>query len=124
MKVLKYIQIMCFAFVLFSCTNEEKNEAIRTTTIVKDGITTSVFKVWGNCEMCKETIEKSLAIDGIIKSDWNTDSKLMTVSYDEKKINLDQIQQKIASVGYDTDKFKGDDTAYNSLHECCQYERK
>lgn len=115
---------MSFAFVLFSCTNEEKKEAIQTKTVLKDGIATSVFKVWGNCEMCKETIEKSLAIDGIIKSDWNTDSKLMTVSYDEKKINLDQIQQKIASVGYDTEKFKGDDTAYNSLHECCQYERK
>lgn len=82
------------------------------------------FKVWGNCEMCKETIEGSLKVEGIIKADWNVDSKIITVSYDDKKISLDQIQKNIATVGYDNEKYKGDDMAYSELAGCCQYDRK
>jgi copper chaperone CopZ len=74
--------------------------------------------------MCKETIEGSLKVAGISKADWNVDSKIMTVAYDSSKISLDQIQKSIAAVGYDTEKYKGDDKAYHELAECCQYERK
>jgi copper chaperone CopZ len=74
--------------------------------------------------MCKETIEGSLKVDGISKAEWNTESKQMEVNYDSTKINLDAIQKHIANVGYDNDKYKGDETAYNNLHECCKYERK
>lgn len=74
--------------------------------------------------MCKETIEGSLKAEGISNSDWNKDTKMITVSYDTNKISLDQIQKSIASVGYDNEKYKGDDKAYSNLPECCQYDRK
>jgi hypothetical protein len=48
----------------------------------------------------------------------------MTVVFDSTKITLDQIEQKVAAVGYDTEKYKGDDNAYARLPECCQYQRK
>ena len=82
------------------------------------------FKVWGNCGMCEETIEGSLKVDGISDAEWDKDTKLMKVSFDSTKINLDQIQKKIADVGYDNDKYKADSSTYSKLHECCQYERK
>lgn len=82
------------------------------------------FKVWGNCDMCKKTIETALKVDGVKKATWNVETKQMLVKFDPSKISLDQIHQKIAAVGYDTDKVKGDDTAYNNLHGCCQYERR
>jgi mercuric ion binding protein len=85
---------------------------------------TTTFKVWGNCGMCKETIEGSLKTDGVIKADWNKDTKIMNIQFDSTKITLNDIHKKIASVGYDTEKMKGDDKAYANLHECCQYERK
>ena len=85
---------------------------------------TVTFKVWGNCGRCKETIESSLKTNGVINADWNKTTKIMTIEYDTTKISLDDIHKKIASVGYDTEKMKGDDNAYNALHECCQYERK
>lgn len=37
---------------------------------------------------------------------------------------MDEIQKNIASVGYDTEKYRGDDKAYEELHECCKYERR
>ena len=74
--------------------------------------------------MCEETIEGSLKVDGVSDADWDKDSKLIKVSFDSTKISLDQIQKKIAEVGYDNDKYKADSTSYKNLHECCQYERK
>lgn len=86
--------------------------------------TQSTFKVWGNCDMCKETIEGSLKVEGVSKADWNTETKLIAVSYDTTKISLDQIKKNIALVGYDNENYKGDDKAYSELPGCCQYDRK
>ena len=91
---------------------------------VPEGAVTSTFKVWGNCGMCKKTIEKSLKLEGLYSADWNKDSKMMEVIFDPKKLNLEKINETIASVGYDTETVRGDDSAYANLHECCQYERK
>lgn len=124
MKISKYILTISLSMALFSC--EEKiikdSETIKTT--VSNGIATSTFKVWGNCSMCKETIEESLKIDGIKKSDWNEETKLITVEFDTSKFNLDQIQKNIAAAGYDNITYKGDDKAYSELPDCCQYDRK
>ena len=86
--------------------------------------TTSTFKVFGNCDMCKTTIEKSIKkTKGVKSGEWNKDSKTLTVNYDSTLISLDDIHKKIASVGYDTEKERANDKVYNKLHECCKYER-
>jgi copper chaperone CopZ len=83
------------------------------------------FKVYGNCEMCKETIEGSLKdVQGINSAIWDVDKKMMSVVFDSTRTNELSIHKKIASAGYDTELEKGNDVAYNSLHQCCQYERK
>lgn len=82
------------------------------------------FKVWGNCEMCKKTIEKPLKnLDGIKSANWNVASHKMTVKFDENKVSLTEIKKTIASVGYDTEEFKAPDEVYSKLHHCCQYDR-
>lgn len=123
MKNLKFLSFIFITWFMASC-NSKPAEENSTTVITSAGIATSTFKVWGNCEMCKETVEKSLTLNGIEKSDWNIESKVMTVVYDTSKINLDKIEKAIASVGYDNEEYKGDDKAYSELPECCQYERK
>lgn len=125
MKLTKILAITLVAIVIASCENKKtETETTVSKTEVVDGTTTSTFKVWGNCEMCKETIEGSLKVDGVTKADWDVDSKVMTVTYDNSKITLDQIQKNVASVGYDNEKYKGDDHAYTDLPGCCQYDRK
>ena len=125
MKTINSILIACLALTIASCGDKPAAEITKeATTEVANGISTSTFKVWGNCDMCKETIETSLKVDGIIKADWNVDSKIMTVEFDIAKISLDQIQKHIAAVGYDNDTYKGDDKAYSELADCCQYDRK
>lgn len=85
---------------------------------------TETFKVWGNCEKCKKTIESASAIDGVIEKNWDVESKLMTVKFDTTKINVNTIEQMIAKAGYDNDLYYGDDYVYGKLLDCCQYERK
>lgn len=124
MNINKIVAIVCITLVVLSCGDKTESETTVSKTEIVDGITTSTFKVWGNCDMCKETIETSLKVDGVIKADWNVESKMMTVSYNDKIITLDQIQENIALVGYDNEKFKGIDTVYRDLPDCCQYDRK
>ena len=95
MKINKFIAIAFIVLAVVGCENKAESETTATKTETINGETISTFKVWGNCEMCKETIESSLKVDGIIKADWNVDSKIMTVTYDNSKITLDQIQKNI-----------------------------
>ena len=85
---------------------------------------TATFKVWGNCDKCKKTIEGSITQNGVTEKNWNVESKLITVKYDTTLIGIDAIQQLIAKAGYDNDTYYGDDYAYAKLEECCQYDRK
>lgn len=91
---------------------------------IAGGDQTETFKVWGNCGMCKKTIEKSLRIEGVKKASWDVKSKQLTVSFNPKKTDLKKIQNAICGAGYDNDGCKGNDEAYNKLHSCCKYERK
>lgn len=124
MKLNNGIAVAIIMIAFASCTNNSTSEGVKSATQITNGIATSTFKVSGNCEMCKETIEGSLKVEGVTTSNWDTETKIMMVSYDTSKINLDKIQKNIASVGYDNEKYKGDDKVYTELPECCQYERK
>lgn len=82
------------------------------------------FKVSGNCGMCEKTIEKAAkSVDGVNMADWDKKTKVIKVSFDTEKTSLDAIHKAIAKVGYDTEKVKAKDEAYNKLHSCCKYER-
>lgn len=86
---------------------------------------TDSVKVHGNCEMCKSRIEKAVSkIEGVSKADWNVETKMLTVTYDTHKTNLDDIQKTIAAVGHDTEKYTAENEVYNKLPGCCKYERK
>lgn len=101
--------------MLMSCGNAE------TTN---DSLAKAEFMVYGNCGMCEKTIEASLnGQDGIDNADWDRETKMMVVSYDAKVMNEDEIKEKIASVGYDTDSHRAGESVYDALPGCCQYER-
>lgn len=90
----------------------------------KPGYVTEKFKVYGNCEMCKERIEKALKVKGVRYAYWDKDTKIATVKFNPDVVTLDQLHQLVADVGHDTDKVKAKDEVYNNLHHCCQYERR
>lgn len=132
MKTVKIIIVALLAVVLGSnsyaqMTDHSKMDMSKTSTNSKMDMTstkTETIKVWGNCNTCKAHIEKAAKADGVSKASWDKTTKLLTLEYDPSKVKSDDIQKKIAAVGYDTEKFKGDNKAYAKLDACCQYDRK
>ncbi len=83
------------------------------------------FKVYGNCGMCENRIEKAASgLDGVTKADWDQETLMLEVTFNKEKLKIDDIHQAIADVGHDTEKVKADDEVYNALPGCCKYERK
>ncbi|MGN6617982.1 MAG: heavy-metal-associated domain-containing protein [Ilyomonas sp.] len=85
---------------------------------------TDTIKVYGNCGMCKDRIETAAKDAGATSADWNEETELLVVNYDATATNNKKIQEKIASVGHDTQDVKAPDSVYNKLEKCCQYKRK
>ncbi|MGN6440091.1 MAG: DUF3347 domain-containing protein [Agriterribacter sp.] len=93
--------------------------AISQTKNVK----TETVKIYGNCGRCEATIEKAGNVKNVAKVDWNKDTKMATLEYDESKTNRDEILKRIALAGYDSDEFLAPDNVYAQLPGCCKYER-
>lgn len=89
---------------------------------IKNSKTESV-KIYGNCAMCKATIEKAGNLKNVANVDWNKDSKMATITYNPEKTNKDEILKRIALAGYDNEDFTAPDEAYAKLASCCQYDR-
>lgn len=109
MKTLNIFLAIFFALSSFTISAQTKKETV---------------KVWGNCGMCKSTIEKAAKNAGATAASWDVDSKILAVSYASTKTSLKAIEEKIAAAGYDTKNVAADGKAYDNLHGCCKYERK
>jgi len=83
------------------------------------------FKVAGNCEMCKERIEKAaLNLNGVNSVEWNMETKMLHISFNSDKVTLRDIHMAIAKVGHDTELESAPEEVYNNLPACCQYTRE
>ena len=85
---------------------------------------TTTLKVYGNCGMCKTTIEKAGSKKKLYKTDWNEETKMATITYDSKKSSADEVMKNIALSGYDNVNYLAPDNVYSKLHGCCKYDRE
>jgi copper chaperone CopZ len=99
-------------FIFLGILNaQEQNSTIKEAKI----------KTTAECEMCKERIEKNVnKLEGIKSSNLDVPSKVFTVKYDEKEVDLDKIRNTISKLGYDADEVKANVKAYKKLPKCCQ----
>ncbi|MEO6638575.1 MAG: cation transporter [Ginsengibacter sp.] len=97
---------------------------IRQFSFAQAPVKKEKIEVNGNCGMCKRKIESGATAAGASSANWNVTTKKLDVSYDPSTTDLVKIQEAIALAGYDTRDFRASDSAYKSLEECCQYERK
>ena len=97
-------------FVLFVTTNSISQT--KSKVIFVDGV----------CGMCEKRIESNcLATKGIKLADWNKENRMLKLIYNEKKISLEEIHKKIASIGHDTKLETANEEAYGTLDMCCKY---
>ena len=118
---MKYMMLFAAAMLLAyapaaaqSAAREKPEKAVKTASI----------KVYGNCGMCERRIEGALSeVEGVRSSAWDSETQMLSVTYETKKVTLLQVQEKVASVGHDTDEVRAPDAVYEKLHGCCKYER-
>lgn len=73
------------------------------------------------CGECKERIENKLNYTkGIKFAELDLSTKKVLVSYNEKKISVEEIKQVIAEIGYSADDVEPVKTAQEALPKCCQ----
>ena len=111
MKSLNRLMIALFVLSFTSVNAQIKN--VKTETV----------KVSGNCGMCKNTIENAGNKSREAEIEWDSDSKVATISFDSIKTSKSEILKKVALAGYDNELFIAPEETYASLPGCCQYER-
>lgn len=73
------------------------------------------------CGMCKKTIESNLGKEkGVQSVKVDLDQHTVNVVYNPKKVNKDQLKDKISKIGYDADEVVADQKAHDALPGCCQ----
>lgn len=102
---------MALMLSISTCFAEIKNAKVETVHI------------YGNCSICKKTIESAANVKDVVQIEWNKDTKMAVLTYDEKKTNQEEILKRIGLAGYDSDKFLAPDNVYAKLETCCQYDR-
>lgn len=120
MKQMKTITILTLTLlglnsVVMSSHGQTKNSEM---VVIKTNIHCDHCK---ECSSCSGKIERDLGFDKGIKL-VKLDEKEMTitVTYNPKRTNEDEIRKTISQYGFDADSVKADPVAYGKLDECCK----
>lgn len=86
-------------------------------------IKTETLKVSGKCQMCKARIEKIASENGAASADWDLKAQLLTIVFDPSVSSVEYISNRLVKAGHDSGGIRAKDKAYNTLPECCKYDR-
>jgi mercuric ion binding protein len=105
---MKLVLILSIAFLSFSFLQDTKPQTVTIQTSAE-------------CGECKERIESKLNYTkGIVFSELDFKTQVLTVKFKPSKISLTQIKQIVVDLGYDADELKANVEAQKALPMCCQ----
>ena len=95
---------------------------VLATVMVFAGNVSKEIKVKGNCDNCKDRIEEAAkSVEGVTKAEWDKETKVLALNFDDSQTSLDEVEKAIAKVGHDTPNYKAEDEVYNKLPDGCKY---
>lgn len=108
---MKQLMILAAFFLLVSTAGAQEEKKVEEVNIQTSAI----------CNDCKNRIEGALNyLKGVKFAELDNETKIVTVRYKTKKVNLDRIKAEIASVGYSADEVKAEEVAVKKLPACCK----
>ena len=103
--------------------NIEKTENANTIELAEGESKNIEFFVAGNCGMCKSRIEKAAKnVGGVESAEWDKETKQLMVKASTSVLQED-IEKAVVKAGHDTKEMKANNSTYEELPGCCQYER-
>ena len=108
---MKHLMILAAFFLLASTANAQELKKVEEVEI----------QTSAKCFDCKGRIEDALNyLKGVVFAELDNDTKVVTVRYKTKKVNIDQIKAEIAATGYSADEVKAEEAAVAKLPACCK----
>lgn len=107
----KYLVILIGMMLMTNTFAQEKKSKLETV----------VIQTSAECGDCKDRIEEALNYTkGVKFAELDLETKKVTVKFVPSKITLQQVKEKISSIGYDADEVKAVPEAVQKLPACCQ----
>lgn len=108
---MRNLMILAAFFLLASTSNAQELKKVEEVKI----------QTSAKCFDCKARIEDALNyLKGVKFAELDNETKVVTVQYKTKKVNLEQIKAEIAATGYTADEVKADQAAVDKLPACCK----
>ena len=115
--------VLGFVFLVACGSGKTSDSADNESQNTEVQVAEASFKVFGNCGMCKDRIEKAAKeVNGVKTVEWNKDTKMLKLTHDND-LDINDVHNAVASVGHDTEVVRAEDAVYEGLHSCCKYER-
>ena len=111
---MKALLIPALLGIIFLLTNNNLAAQIIAETTIS-------LKVDGICGQCTQRIEAAAKGKGVKAAKWNVATKLLLITYNASRTTVEQIQERIAGAGHDTEFKKAGIAVYNALPDCCKY---
>ncbi|MFV0304919.1 MAG: TonB-dependent receptor domain-containing protein [Moheibacter sp.] len=99
----------------------EPSEEVEVENVVEEKETQ--IKVRGNCGSCKARIEAAVAELPSAVGNWNIETKILSLQFDDNQTSLNEIMQNVAKAGHDNELYTAEDAVYDALPGCCLYDR-
>jgi len=97
--------------------------AQQTKTASKNEQTVTI-QTNGTCQKCADLFKENVPyFKGVKSYSYDMNTSKLTINYDSKKTNPDQLRQQVSKLGYNADNVKADAEARAKLPACCRAEK-
>ncbi|MDD2982613.1 MAG: heavy-metal-associated domain-containing protein [Crocinitomicaceae bacterium] len=108
---MKTVLLIAFTFVAMNFASAQKQPKTMEVSL----------QTTAQCGDCKERIEEKLNYTkGVIYSELDNRTKILTVKFKPAKISLEEVKTVVSNIGYDIDDMKANPEGQSKLPECCQ----
>lgn len=98
--------------------------AQQTKQVASKGEQSVTIQTNGVCQKCADKFKENVPyFKGVKSYTYDQKTAKLTINYDAKKTNPDQLRQQISKLGYNADNVKADQAARAKLPACCRAEK-
>ena len=110
----KIIILALVSLITLGANAQKASKGEQTVTIQTNGV----------CQKCADKFKENVPyFKGVKSYTYDMKTAKLTVNYDAKKTNPDQLRQQISKLGYNADNVKADEAARAKLPACCRADK-
>lgn len=115
---MKKIIILAIAAIITLGANAQQSKS------VSKGEQTVTIQTNGVCQKCADKFKENVPyFKGVKSYTYDMKTAKLTITYDSKKTNPDQLRTEVSKLGYNADNVKADPAARAKLPACCRAEK-